>query len=169
MTTPTGPCACDRDVWERGTRAVYQLDAITPVVAHEHSDFEPFACVDCECPGWRPPPAADQEAAETPSDAPDRVAAATALTVPDKLRFADERAARTVEWVDQLVIGLHETMPTEPDDPLAVCAVADMLEQAWPEDIDPLDAVALLIRRQAAIRNTPAHRALDAIRRKVQR
>lgn len=153
MTAPElGPCRCNP--------------------AHEHSDFPPHACADCGCPEHRPVETADSitlRGAQTPTEPP---APPTLLTIPAEIKFAELRVAQTAQWLDQIIAGIHETHPTPADYPTAVCALADLLEQAWPDHIDPLDALALAIRRIRAT-NISAHtgprRALETIRRKVRR
>lgn len=113
---------------------------------HEHSDFEPFSCVDCGCSRHSDASGAEAEShAEPPERAP-------AVTIPAALNFAQQRITETVSWLDETVAG--HPAPTEPDEPLAVCAFADLLEQTWPPNLDPFDVIALCIRRLASEQTT---------------
>lgn len=148
MTAPDlGPCRCGPQ--------------------HEHSDFEPYPCADCGCPEFQPLETADSltVGAETPPEPPHR----PSLVIPaDALDFTRQRVAQTAQWVDGIVDGIRRIDSRDPDDPLAVCGLADMLEANPPEDVDYLDALALVLRREAA-RPSPAQRALAALRRVRQR
>lgn len=146
-----GPCVCDA--------GAEQL--------HEHSDFEPFDCGDCDCPGHRAPgtPIPAEKAAQ-PLGPP-------RLAIPAELvDFARERVTETAQHLDQTITSIRGTF-TDPDDPLAVCALADTLEQTWSDHADSWVALVLAIRRLIDAPNHGGHRrprqALEAIRRKVQR
>lgn len=166
MTTPElGPCVCDDEqrLEERRNGRAYDEADYRP---HEHSDFEPYACADCGCDGHRP--AAGPKRAEKPVEPPER----RGLTVPaELLDFARQRVTDTAQHVDQIIVQTAGTF-TDPDDPLAVCNLADILEQTWPDQADSWAALALTIRRllDATNHGQPAHRrTLAALRRKVQR
>lgn len=130
---------------------------------HEHSDFEPFACGDCDCPEHRPVETADSitlRGAQTPTEPQTQP---PLLTIPAEINFAELRVTQTAQWLDQLADGIHETHPTPADHPPAVCALADLLEQAMPEHIDPFEALALAIRRIRA--GAATSRARSVIKR----
>lgn len=167
MTAPNqGPCVCD-------------VDFVHWRALHEHADFEPYACADCDCPGWRQPhlPAADSNAQprnpggeghDTSGPVSSRLAA---VTIPAELDFTHERVTDTAQHLDQIITRIRGTF-TDPDDPLAVCALADMLEASWPDHADSWVALALATRRLIDATNHGRPRraaALNAIRRKVQR
>ncbi|MFQ2844836.1 hypothetical protein [Mycobacterium paragordonae] len=93
------------------------------------------------------------------------------LTIPAELDFTHERVTDTAQHLDQTITQIRGTF-TDPDDPLAVCALADMLEASWPDHADSWVALALATRRLIDATNHGRPRraaALDAIRRKVQR
>lgn len=145
---PAGACRCGAD--------------------HEHSDFDPYACADCDCSGWAPPgtPVIEQ-ATEPPAPVVDR----PHLTIPAELDFTHERVTDTAQHLDQIITRTRGTF-TDPDDPLAVCALADILETNWPDHADSWVALVLATRRLIDATNHGRPRraaALDAIRRKVQR
>lgn len=150
MTAPDfGPCRCGP--------------------THEHSDFEPYACADCGCGAHTAaaiPGAQSNADGQTPPSAGKR----PHLTIPADLGFAQERVTQTAQWLDQVTAGIRETHPTAADDPLAVCALADALEQhGKTAGIDPWDVVSLLIRRQHApsrLTRGILRRATDNIRRR---
>lgn len=162
MTAPNlGPCHCEVVYSDgRGGRAY---------VAHEHSDFAPYACADCGCEAHTAaaiPGAHSNADAQTTHGAGDR----TPVTLPAELGFAQDRVTHTAEWLDTVTAGIRETHPTAADDPIAVCALADMLEQhGTAASIDPWDALALHIRRHTTTRGQLARgilrRATDNLRR----
>ncbi len=164
MTAPDlGPCQCEKTYRKFGFAG-----------EHEHSDFEPYPCVESDCPcRAHQAPGTDAEPGQNQSQAPGEPQnQAPLLTIPAEINFAELRVTQTAQWLDQILAGIHETHPTPADHPPAVCALADLLEQAMPDHIDPFEALALNIRRLRAtnISNTTGpRRALDTIRRKVRR
>lgn len=154
MTAPDlGPCLCEPEGEQ-----------------HEHSDFEPFACADCDCPHHRGRPwlGAELEPAENRAqlDGAGRNRAST--TIPTgALDFATENVTQTAAWIDG-VLAWAGGDATAADDPIAVCDFADALDAIWPEAVDPRIAVALVLRRLAATRgDSSARRFVAGIRRKV--
>lgn len=177
MTAPNqGPCVCDVEEMLRLGGEIRPEGEIRVTKAHEHAEFEPYACADCDCEGFRPPGSHTEPAqnraqingdGQTPPPAGDR----PHLTIPAVLDFSHERIETVTQWVDQTITGIRDSGTTNlsaANEPIAVCALADLLETNWPEDIDPYDAIALLMRRLATNR-TPRQAAIEAIRRKVQR
>lgn len=156
MTAPVDgkPCVCD----------------VLDNLRHEHSDFDPFPCADCPCPGFRPPgtkaePAENQ--ARTATAPPER----PRVTVPaDALDFSRQRVTDAARHLDQIL--RHHRDITDPDEPLGVCGLADLLEQTWLEGLDPFDVLALATRRlidaTSRRRMTPGE-AIEHMRRKVRR
>lgn len=142
---------------------------------HEHSDFDPHPCADCDCTAFRPGGRGAIAGAESNADGSERPPAGDRphLTIPAELDFSAERIQTVAQWVDQTITGIRDSGTTNisaANEPLAICALADLLENNWPEDIDPYDAIALLMRRLATNHaRSPRQAALDAIRRKVQR
>jgi hypothetical protein len=121
----------------------------------DHMDLEERRCVECGCGKYQPPGAND-----TPTETPER----PHVTLPAELTgLAALRVTQTAQWLDSTIAGMRGPR-TAADDALAVCALADLLEENWPEDIDLVDALALAIRRLAA---TPSRLqvALDVRRR----
>lgn len=142
-----GPCVCD----------------IADNRLHEHSDFEPFACGDCDCPGHRTP---QRNAAETPSEAHEPRGVPIAANPID---YSQHRLTQAREWADQ-IITTNTGSFTDPDDPLAVCALADLLELNQPDNADPWMSLALVTRRLIdATNHGQPRRIRDTIRRKGQR
>lgn len=176
MTAPNhGPCVCDDDARIDELRAgrVYNpADYRT----HEHAEFEPYACADCDCEGFRPAgsgaePAQNRHHSHGDERTGPRRGIRPPLTIPDQLDFATERVQDTAAWIDRTITQIRGTF-TDPDDPLAVCHLADHFDQNAPEGIDPLEALALTIRRLIDATNhgsraTPRQRAINAIRRKI--
>ncbi len=163
-----GPCVCDD---------LYVIAA--GAFPHEHAEFEPYACADCDCDGWRPPRNAGADSNAQPQNPPgegcDTSGAVSsrpaAVTIPAELDFSQERVTDTAQHLDQIITQIRGTF-TDPDDPLAVCALADILETNWPDHADPWVALVLATRRLIDATNHARPRraaALDAIRRKVQR
>lgn len=147
MTAPDlGPCICD----------------VLDNLRHEHSDFEPHPCADCDCAAHRPP---GQKPAETPPEPTDRPAA---IRLPADLGFASERVTQTAALLD----GILATQPPvdNPDEPTAVCNLADWLEHNWPDAIDPYDVIALAARRiaDATNRTPPLRRGLTQLARRLK-
>lgn len=143
-----GPCVCGAD--------------------HEHSDFEPYACADCDCPALRPAALQSEESgSEAPAEPPERVG----VTVPaDALDFSRERVTQAAATLDEILAG-HPPI-TDPDEPDGVCGLADLLEQTWPEGVDPLDVLAIAIRRlidATSRKRLTAAEAFEHMRRKVRR
>lgn len=142
---------------------------------HEHSDFEPFGCADCPCPSFQRVETRDsitiagaESNAEPPTGLP--VGDRTPLTIPAEMGFAQERVTQTALWLDEILGSIRDNMPGNPDEPLAVCALADMLEASWPDGIDPYDVIALAARRITdATKPTPRQRAREVVRRMRQR
>lgn len=153
MIPERGPCVCDDTVCNLDT-------GDHSVRHHEHSDFEQFACAEpgCPCEGWRPRGAQPEhvdDAAQEPPDARYRAA----VTIPaGALDFSRERAGAAAGLLDS-VLNAHTTTGN-PDEPLPVLALADVLEDNWPNDIDPLDVLALCIRRLQAATNYRARTLL---------
>lgn len=130
MTAPDlGPCQCGP--------------------THEHSDFEPHACVeaDCACVAHRAP-GAEPEA----GDAADRQASSSLIIPADALNFAPQRAAQTAAWLDDITTQLDPTTAHRAvNDPIAICGLADTLEtQASRGQFDPFDVLALAVLKLAA-------------------
>lgn len=94
------------------------------------------------------------------------------LTIPAVLDFSAERVHDTAQHLDQIITQIRGTF-TDPDDPLAVCALADMLEATWPDTADSWVALVLATRRLIDATNhgrrTRQAAAFEAFRRKVQR
>lgn len=168
MTAPNqGPCVCDD--------LLIADETVIGTSQHEHAEFEPYACADCDCEGFRPA-GSEPEAAgnrphspgdgQTPPPAGDR----PHLTIPAELDFTHERVTDTAQHLDQIITRIRGTF-TDPDDPLDVCALADILEANWPDHADSWVALVLATRRliDATNHGRRPRRALDAIRRKVQR
>lgn len=169
MTAPNpGPCVCDDLLIGDGQ--------VVGTSRHEHAEFEPYACADCDCPGFRPA-GTEPGTAETPAhfNADGLSGGLTGdrphLTIPAELDFTHERVTDTAQHLDQIITQIRGTF-TDPDDPLAVCALADILETNWPGTADPWVALVLATRRLIDATNHGRPRraaALNAIRRKVQR
>jgi hypothetical protein len=155
VTAPDlGPCQCEVNDARGGA-----------IIDHEHSDFDPYPCAEpgCGCSAHRPA-RGGAETGENPAQAAPGPAERPRLTIPaDALDFSRERVTDAATWLDSWV-HTRTAAPREPDDPLAVCAFADLLEQNWPEWLDPHDALAIAIRRLAATKPTPKQRAMQAIR-----
>lgn len=126
MTAPDlGPCRCGPD--------------------HEHADFPPYRCADCPCAGHRPDIRDTRSGAENPVDPQTWPGV---ITIPGGIDFRQQRATQAAQWVDQLAAGIRVDPAPPPDDPHALCDLADMIEQVRPDHIDPIDVIALLILRQ---------------------
>lgn len=163
-----GPCACGD--------------------GHEHSDFDPFACAepDCRCTAHHDEhvvtfssdrcmvcgdgddePEPDQNAAQIASNARNRAA----VTIPaNALDFSQQRVTQAAEHLND-ILSHHQTLGN-PHEPLAVLGLADLLENTWPDGIDPLDVLALTIRRlqdATAPRDTSARRFVTDVRRRIER
>lgn len=137
MTAPDlGPCQCVVTYREHG------FDA-----EHEHSDFKPYPCaeLDCPCRAWQAPGSkaeTGQDGAQTAQGRSER----PSVTIPaGALDFSRQRITDAAAHLDDILT--HHGTPGDPDDPLAVCGLADLLEQTWPENIDPFDIIALAARR----------------------
>lgn len=161
MTAPNqGPCVCDEDV----------------AMWHEHAEFEPYACADCDCDGFRAAGSQAETAQNRHHSPADGLSAPPEgdgphLVLPANLDFAHERVHDTAQHLDQIITRITGTF-TDPDDTLAVCALADMLEASWPGNADSWVALVLATRRLIDATNHGRPRraaALNAIRRKVQR
>lgn len=149
MTAPNlGRCVCEPDE-----------DFTLP---HEHSDFAPYPCADCDCSAHRPP---GQKPSETPPEPPGRPAA---IRLPADLGFASERISQAAALLDG-ILSLHPTIG-DPDEPIAVCNLADWLERDWPDAIDPIDVIALATRRlaDATNRKPPLRGRLTQITRRMK-
>lgn len=141
MTAPDlGPCVCELIPTTNDPDDKF-------AEYHEHSDFEPHPCAEpgCGCTAHRHL-RTDTEAAENqpqePAGAPNR----SSVTIPaGALDFSRQRIADAAAHLDDILT--HHDVPADPDDPLAVCGLADLLEQTWPENIDPFDVLALAARR----------------------
>lgn len=80
------------------------------------------------------------------------------MTIPAEMTgFARERVTQAGAWLDQILASTHKTTGN-PDEPLAVCALADILEHTWPEGIDPHDVIALAARRITDATKPPRRR-----------
>lgn len=169
MTAPNlGICQCQVTFYD-GKQQIHDED-------HEHSDFEPYACADCDCEGFRP-------AGTTPGPAENRPHSHGGefsgvpegdrphLVIPDALDFTTERIQQATQWLDQFTASFHvrNNAPIA-DNPDAICSLADVIENTWPAEIDPYDVIAIAVARAKDTTNrNPAERALAAIRRKIQR
>lgn len=155
MTAPDlGPCLCEPEGEQ-----------------HEHSDFEPYACADCDCPRHRGRPwlGIERETAENRAQSPAAPPERPKVTIPaNGLDFGRERATQAAKLLDDMLDAHGTTGATAADDPIAVCGLADVLEERWPEGADPYDVLAVAIRRLAA-RPTTAVNMLAKMRRKVRR
>lgn len=169
MTAPNqGPCVCDD--------LLVADETVIGTSRHEHAEFEPYACADCDCEGFRPAGSEPEAAGNRPHSPGDGQTPHTAgdrphLTIPAELDFSAERVNDTAQHLDQIITRIRGTF-TDPDDPLAVCALADILETNWPDHADSWVALVLATRRLIDATNHGRPRraaALDAIRRKVQR
>lgn len=137
---------------------------------HEHSDFGPFACVDCPCPQHRHVETADSLTLPGPQTAP-QPAERPCVTIPaGLLDFARQRVTQTAQWLDPIVDDLRNshTMRADADDPLAVCALADTLQQHWPDGLDAYDALALTLRRLAAATKPDLKQRMARIGRRMR-
>ncbi|MDP7703203.1 hypothetical protein [Mycobacterium sp. TY815] len=75
----------------------------------------------------------------------------------------------TAQHLDQIITQTRGTF-TDPDDPLAACALADILETTWPGNADSWVALVLATRRLIDATNHGRGRGIrDTIRRKIQR
>ena len=165
MTAPDlGPCQCEVTYRENGF--AYE---------HEHSDFEPHGCTfeDCPCRAWQAPRDGTETAENRAQINADGSTTGSAgvrkgVTLPADLGFARERVETVAAWLDEVTQTVRANGVSDAADPYAVCALADLLEEHTPEGIDPLDALALAIRRQAT-RTTTAREAWESMRRKVRR
>lgn len=169
MTAPNqGPCVCDD--------LLIADETVIGTSQHEHAEFEPYACADCDCEGFRPA-GSEPGARETPphsngdelSGAPD--GDRPHLVIPAQLNLQSKYVQDTAQHLDQIITRIRGTF-TDPDDPLAVCALADILEANWPDHADSWVALVLATRRLIDATNHGRPRraaALEAIRRKVQR
>jgi hypothetical protein len=163
MTAPDlGPCVCED--------SLNIDDGASVPFPHEHSDFEPYPCADCDCEAHRAPRAdhdTRQDGADSPADATEQRGG---LRIPAELDFTAQHTAQAQEWLDPLVARIRSIDPRHPDDPLAVCALADMIERNWPEGIDPYTVLALAARRLAAGGpRLSAREAFEYMRRKARR
>lgn len=167
MTAPNpGPCVCD-DV-------LIADETMIGTSQHEHAEFEPYACADCDCPRFRPAGSQTETAqnqAQINADGSERPPAGDRphLVIPAELDFTQDRVTQTAEWLNQTLAGIRVNQDTPPDNPHVVCILADWLENHWPEHLDPYDALALTISRLKAQPDSTARRLVDTIRRKVQR
>lgn len=141
VTAPElGPCRCGPD--------------------HEHSDFDPYPCADCGCEAHQPAATAAGSPAE-PSDRP-------CLTIPAApFNFATQRVEHAAHYLDQILA--TNRCAADPDEPTAVCGLADLIEHNWPDGLDPLDVIALTTRRlMDATNRTPTARVRGTLRRMRQ-
>lgn len=178
MTAPNqGPCVCDVEEMLRQGGEIRPEGEIRVTKAHEHAEFEPYACADCDCEGFRPAGSEPEAAGNRPHSPGDGQTPHTAgdrphLTIPAVLDFSAERVHDTAQHLDQIITQIRGTF-TDPDDPLAVCALADMLEATWPDTADSWVALVLATRRLIDATNhgrrTRQAAAFEAFRRKVQR
>lgn len=189
MTAPIDgrPCVCDDRLAGYTTTVEVSTDGVDWAAApsmsgrrplHEHAEFEPYACADCDCPGFRPAgtetePAQNQAQINADSQTAPSAGDRSHLVIPASLDFATERVKQAAAWLDQITTGVRHSGTTNlsaANEPLAVCALADLIEQNWTDGLDPFDVLAIAIRRLAATPGeSSARRFVDTIRRKVQR
>lgn len=169
MTAPNpGPCVCDDLLIADGQ--------VIGTYQHEHAEFEPYACADCDCEGFRPAGSEPEAAGNRPHSPGDELSGAPEgdrphLVIPAQLDLQAKYVQETAQHLDQTITQIRGTF-TDPDDPLAVCALADILDTNWPDTADSWVALALATRRLIDATNHGRPRraaALNAIRRKVQR
>ncbi|OBK22544.1 hypothetical protein [Mycobacterium asiaticum] len=185
MTAPTDgrPCVCDDRLAGYTTTVEVSTDGVNWTGApsmsgrrplHEHAEFEPYACADCNCERFWPA-GTTPEPPETPphSNGDEQTGGSEGyrphLVIPAQLDFAAERVQTAAQWLDQITTSTTANLAAA-NEPLAVCALADLIEQNWPDGLDPFDVLAIAIRRLAATPgDSSARRFVDTIRRKVQR
>lgn len=162
MTPPDlGPCVCEFKPEIGGGHVC---------VPHEHSDFPPHACAEpgCGCETWTE---WGQNRAQSPADGQTgaSVGDRCMLTIPANLDFATVRVRQARVWINMISENTHRfgSPGADPDDPIAVCDLADCIEQSGPE-FDPYDVLALLLRLHAAA-TRPRKHPFARLRRKAQR
>jgi len=170
VTAPNlGICQC-QVTFDDGKQQLHDED-------HEHSDFEPYACADCDCDGWRPPRNAGADSNAQPQNPPGEgydtsgpvSSRPAAVTIPAQLDLQAKYVQDTAQHLDQIITQTRGTF-TDPDDPLAACALADILETTWPGNADSWVALVLATRRLIDATNHGRGRGIrDTIRRKIQR
>lgn len=172
MTAPElGPCRCeivdhDGPFSTLSPLARFDTQSGRIFIPHEHSDFRPHACADCDCPSWRAPGTVENPPQTDPA-APQRRAV---VTLAAELDFAHERVAQHAEWLDTVVDGLRTNTADRPDHPLAICYLADTLEQNWPQHLDIHEVLALALRRLASAASpSAAEKFVAAVKRRASR